>query len=264
MEAGRHRGRPDKVTPSLQSSPWRQSVEEVVAAHATDAVHGLSSDDARARLERDGPNRLVAEAPVPAWKKFLAQFKDLLVILLLVATAISAVLWLYERDAPLPYEAIAISAVVLLNAVMGYLQEQRAESAIAALQQMAAAHAHVIRDGAPTTIPSADVVAGDVLVVEEGDTIAADARVIESSALSVAEAALTGESLPVAKDVETMSGDTPMGVTSERLLRLMVIVAQGAVHPLNALRTVARENPKSTPIHMRRREGTWEASVRRR
>src|SRR5207253_6791780 len=106
-------------------------------------------------------------------------FTDLLVILLLIATAISAALWLYERDSPLPYEAIAISGVVLLNAVMGYLQEHRAETAIAALQQMAAAHAHVIRDGAPTTVPSADVVAGDVLVVEEGDTAAADARVIE-------------------------------------------------------------------------------------
>jgi P-type Ca2+ transporter type 2C len=190
---------------------YQQSVEDVVAAHATDARRGLTSPEARARLERDGPNRLAAERPVPAWRKFLAQFTDLLVILLLIATAISTVLWLYERDSPLPYEAIAISSVVLLNAVMGYLQEQRAESAIAALQQMAAAHAHVIRDGVPTTIPSSDVVAGDILIVEEGDTAAADARVIASTALSMAEAALTGESLPVAKDVDAIAADGALG-----------------------------------------------------
>jgi Ca2+-transporting ATPase len=193
------------------TAEYQQSAEEIIAAQATDAARGLGSGEARARLERDGPNRLAAERPVPAWRKFLAQFKDVLVILLLIATAISAALWFYERDSPLPYEAIAISAVVLLNAVMGYLQGQRAESAIAALQQMAAAHAHVIRDGALTTIPSADVVAGDILVVEEGDTAAADARVIESTALSMAEAALTGESLPVAKDVDTISGDATLG-----------------------------------------------------
>jgi Ca2+-transporting ATPase len=193
------------------AAAYQQSVTEVVAALATDAARGLTSGEVRARLERDGPNRLAVERPVPAWQKFLRQFTDLLVILLLVATAISAVLWLYERDSPLPYEAIAISAVVLLNAIMGYLQEQRAESAIAALQQMSAPHAHVVRDGRPTTIPAADVVVGDILIVEEGDTVAADARVIESTALSMAEAALTGESLPVAKDVDTIPGDAGLG-----------------------------------------------------
>ena len=199
------------------ASEYRQGVEEVVAAHATDAARGLTSAEARARLDRDGPNRLATERPVPGWRKFLAQFTDLLVILLLIATAISAALWLYERDSPLPYEAIAISGVVLLNAVMGYLQEQRAESAIAALQQMAAAHAHVIRDGALTSVPAAEVVAGDVLVVEEGDTAAADARVIESTALSMAEAALTGESVPVAKDVDPISADAPLGDRSNMI-----------------------------------------------
>ena len=190
---------------------YQQTVEQVLAALGTDPVRGLSGVEAGARLARDGPNELAAEPPVPAWKKFLAQFRNALVILLLIATAISAVLWVYERDAALPYEAIAIGAVVLLNAVMGYLQQQRAESAIAALQQMAAAHAHVVRDGAATSVAAAHVVPGDILIVEEGDTVAADARIIQSTALHTAEAALTGESLPVAKDVAAITEEAPLG-----------------------------------------------------
>ena len=116
---------------------------------------------------------------MPAWRKFLAQFQDVLVILLLVATAISAGLWLYERESALPYEAIAIFAVVLLNAVMGYVQESRAEAAVAALRQMSAAHANVIRDGERQSIPAAEIVPGDLILIEEGDTIPADARLIQ-------------------------------------------------------------------------------------
>src|SRR3954471_13333723 len=108
--------------------PYQLSVERALAALATDASRGLSEAEARLRLERDGRNELTAEKPVPAWTKFLAQFTDALVILLLIATAISAALWLIERDTDLPYEAIAILAVVVLNAIMGYVQESRAES----------------------------------------------------------------------------------------------------------------------------------------
>ena len=131
---------------------YQQPFELVVAALRSDARQGLSHDEARVRLEQHGRNELAAERPVPAWRKFLAQFQDVLVVLLLIATAISVALWVYERDAALPYEAIAIGAVVLLNAVLGYIQQPRAESAMAALRQMAAAHAHVIRDGAATSI----------------------------------------------------------------------------------------------------------------
>ena len=102
-----------------------------MAALASDAERGLGQAEARARLERHGRNELTAERPVPAWRKFLGQFRDVLVVLLLIATAISAGLWLVERDSALPYEAIAIFAVVLLNAVMGYVQQSRAEQAVA-------------------------------------------------------------------------------------------------------------------------------------
>jgi len=190
---------------------YRQPVSEVVAALRTDAQNGLDSDEARARLERLGTNQLTAEKTTPAWKRFLAQFRDPLVILLLLATAISAGLWVYERDTALPYEAMAILAVVLLNAVMGYIQEARAVQAVAALRRMSAAHADVIRSGARHSIPTADVVPGDIVLVEEGDTVPADARVIESTALQTAEAALTGESLPVSKETDPIADEVGLG-----------------------------------------------------
>lgn len=194
-----------------QIVPYRQSANEVLTALGTDARTGLSEKEAQARLERYGKNELTAEKPVTAWRKFLAQFQDMLVILLLFATLISAGLWLYERDSALPYEAIAIFAVVLLNAVMGYVQQSRAEEAMAALRQMTAAHANVIRDGTRQSIPAADIVPGDIIIIEEGNTVPADARVIQSTALQTAEAALTGESLPVLKDNLTITEEVGLG-----------------------------------------------------
>src|ERR1700754_663562 len=193
------------------TEPYQQSIDEVLAAFSSDPRLGLSPAEAQARLEKYGRNELTTEKPVPAWRKFLGQFQDVLVILLLIATLISAGLWLYERDSPLPYEAIAIFAVVLLNAIMGYIQGSRAEQALAALRQMSAAHATVIRDGARQSIPAAELVPGDINLLEEGDTIPADARVLQSTALQTAEAALTGESLPVAKDVEQIAADVGLG-----------------------------------------------------
>jgi P-type Ca2+ transporter type 2C len=190
---------------------FRSTVDEVLTSLGVDAQRGLGADDARARLERYGRNEVMAERPVPGWRKFAAQFKDLLVILLLIATAISAILWLLERDAALPYEAIAIFSVVLLNAVMGFVQQARAEQAVNALRQMSAAKATVVRDGVRRTVAAVDLVPGDIVVIEEGDTIPADARVIRSTALQVAEAALTGESLPVAKEVAVIPDEVPLG-----------------------------------------------------
>ena len=193
------------------NEPYRQTVDDVVAALDTDARSGLSQGEARERLERYGRNELAAEAPVPAWRKFLAQFTDVLVILLLVAALVSAGLWLYERDTALPYEAMAIFAIVLLNALMGYVQQSRAEQAVAALRQMSAAQANVVRDGERQSIPATELVPGDIILVEEGDTVPADARVIQSTALQTAEAALTGESLPVSKDIAAIADDGGLG-----------------------------------------------------
>ena len=192
-------------------APYQQDVDQVLTTLGTDAHNGLTEKEARARLGRYGKNELAAEKPVPRWKKFLSQFKDVLVILLLIATAISAALWLFESDSKLPYEAIAIFAVVLLNAILGYVQESRAESAIAALRQISAAHANVIRDATRQSIPAIHVVPGDIILIEEGDTTPADARVIQSTALQTAEASLTGESLPVSKDTAAINEDVGIG-----------------------------------------------------
>jgi len=145
---------------------------------STDLRTGLSAHEARARLEQHGRNELTPEEPVPAWRKFLRQFQDVLVILLLIATVVSAAVWFYERNSALPYEAIAIFTIVLLNAIMGYVQTSRAEQAIASLRAMSPAEATVLRDGERQRVPAAELVPGDVLLVEEGDTVPADARLI--------------------------------------------------------------------------------------
>ena len=198
----------EKPDPSVA---YRQRVDELIAALGSEERRGLAEEEARSRRARYGPNELAAEPPVPAWRRFLAQFEDVLVLLLIAATAISAGLWAFERDAALPYEAIAILAVVLLNASMGYVQESRAEAAVAALRAMSAADATVVRGGDPRSIPASDIVPGDIILIEEGDTVPADARLIESTALQTAEAALTGESLPVTKDTAAIADDAPVG-----------------------------------------------------
>jgi P-type Ca2+ transporter type 2C len=197
--------------PASPATPFQQTVEDVLATLNVDPQGGLSEAEARVRLGQYGRNELMTKAPLPMWRKFVAQFSNVLIILLLIATAISAALWLYERESALPYEALAIFSVVLLNAILGFVQETRAEAAVAALKAMSANEAEVIRDGKRRSVPAAEVVPGDLILVEEGDTIPADARVIHSTALQTAEATLTGESLPVSKDPSPLTGDVEIG-----------------------------------------------------
>ncbi|HET9426654.1 MAG TPA: cation-translocating P-type ATPase [Gemmatimonadaceae bacterium] len=190
---------------------WHAATAEEVARRFDTDGRGLSAADAAERLRRIGPNALSpAREPGPL-ARFLRQFTSPLVVLLLVATGVSLFLWMRERASPAPYEAIAIFAVVLLNATMGFVQESRARAAVTALRAMSAATATVMRDGRRDRIPAEAIVPGDVLVVDEGDTVAADARVIESVSLKSMEAALTGESLPVSKSVAPVAGDAALG-----------------------------------------------------
>jgi Ca2+-transporting ATPase len=186
--------------PGDRAPQYRRAAADVIADLGTDAKRGLPSGEIPGRLQRHGRNELPTEPPVPAWRRFLAQFRDVLTILLVVATVVSFVAWWIERESPIPYEALTILAIVILNGVLGFVQESRAEQAVAALKAMTAPTARVLRDGQQRTVPTAELVPGDVLLLEEGDTIPADARVLESIALRVAESALTGESTPVSKD----------------------------------------------------------------
>jgi len=245
-------------TAGIPGEPYLQTAEVVLAALGVEPHDGLSEDEARARLDKHGRNELAAEEPTPAWRRFLAQFQDVLVILLLVATAISAVLWLVERDSQLPYEAIAIFSIVMLNALMGYVQEARAEAAVTALRHMAAAFASVVRGGQRRSVPAAEIVPGDIILVEEGDTIPADARLLQSTALQVAEAALTGESLPVSKDVAALDEEATLGDRCNMLFSgtaatygrgKAVVTATGAGTELGRIAGMLKEAPQeATPL----------------
>ncbi len=190
---------------------YQQPMEAVIAGLGSDATQGLSTAEARRRLAQYGPNELQGETPIPAWRKFLAQFQDVLIILLLVAAAISLIVWLYARDEPLPYEALVIFAIVLFNGILGYVQEAQAERSVAALRALTAAEASVLRDGQPQRVLSTDVVPGDIILIEAGDTIPADGRLTHSVALQTAEASLTGESLPVSKAIDSLLEDVGIG-----------------------------------------------------
>jgi P-type Ca2+ transporter type 2C len=191
--------------------PYRRPAAEVIAELAADAKRGLLASDVQARLQRHGRNELPSAPAVPAWRRFLAQFRDVLTILLLVATAVSLVAWWIERESLVPYEALTILAIVILNGALGFAQESRAEQAVAALKAMSAPSARVLREGEQQMVPTADLVPGDILLLEEGDTIPADARVLESIALRAAESALTGESTSVAKDSDPSAEEVGIG-----------------------------------------------------
>ena len=161
------------------------------------------------RLQSDGPNELRAKPPVPLWRKVLAQFQDPLIYLLLVAVAISVVAWVAEGAAGLPIDALVIAAIVVLNGILGFVQESKAETAVAALQSMTAATSTVLRDGELHTVPSSELVRGDILALSEGDAVGADARLLTATALRISEASLTGESESVTKNRRHTVGAGP-------------------------------------------------------
>lgn len=185
--------------------------EEVAQYLEVDPQTGLSDSEVAARLERYGTNTLVTGKRDPAWKRFLAQFADPLVYLLLVAILISTVAWFLEGAVGVPVDALVIALIVIANAVIGFVQENKAEDAVAALADMTAAHSMVLRAGQLVDVASADIVPGDVLVLAEGDAVGADARLISASSLRVAEASLTGESEAVAKNAAPLHIPTPLG-----------------------------------------------------
>jgi Ca2+-transporting ATPase len=201
---------------SVSSTAHRVPAQAVVAALGSDAARGLSVSEVEKRLEQHGPNRLKSAPETPWWKRLLEQFENFLVIILLVATVISAIEWLLQdpRETNLPYEAIVILLIVVLNALLGFFQEARAERSVRALMALAAPESTVIRDGERQRIAADQIVPGDIVMVEAGDKIPADARLIENANLRTDEAPLTGESVPVAK--ETAAIDSEIGIGDRR------------------------------------------------
>ncbi|WP_324616612.1 cation-translocating P-type ATPase [Ornithinimicrobium avium] len=211
------------AVPSSEGSALGRA--EAVADLGVDPEAGLSGPEAARRLERDGPNALVASAPVPRWRTFLAQFQDPLIYLLLAAVVVATGAWWVEGAGGWPVDSVVIAVIVVLNAVLGYSQETRAEQAVAALQRMTEVRATVVRGGRAVQVPAREVVLGDVLVLAEGDSVAADARVVTANALRVAEAALTGESTAVSKAPGTLPDDLPLGDRTNAVYRGTAVTA---------------------------------------
>ena len=202
---------PAPGAPPLARGPSRRDVGEVAAELHADVDRGLSAADAAGRIARCGPNELQSAEVIPPWRRLLRQFADPLIYLLVAAVVVSLVAWAVEGADGVPFEAIVISVIIVLNGVLGYVQETRAEQVVAALQRMTAAAAGVRRDGREQRIPTTDLVPGDVLLLAEGDAVSADARLVEAASLTVAEAALTGESEAGLKDVAPLTEPAGIG-----------------------------------------------------
>ncbi|AQX14710.1 haloacid dehalogenase [Tessaracoccus lapidicaptus] len=184
---------------------------DVTLALAVDPAEGLSLAEVAARREIHGPNELRATPPDPAWRRFLRQFADPLIYLLLAAIVISIIAWAVDGAVGLPVDATVIALIVAANAVIGYVQENRAERAVAALADLTATRSTVLRDGLLTTVASTDLVPGDILVLAEGDAVGADARLLTATALRVQEASLTGESEAAEKSPQPLDEPGALG-----------------------------------------------------
>ena len=193
---------------------YMQSSEEVLQELGVTA-EGLSTEEAKRRLEKYGHNKLKEAEKPTLVQRFLAQLKDPMLIILMIAAAVSALTGMISGENEWA-EVIIIIAVVLLNAILGVIQESKAEAAIEALQTMTAATCKVLRDGKMVVLRSDELVPGDVILLEAGDAVPADGRIIENASLKIEEAALTGESVPVNKVLEALGmvegqNDVPLG-----------------------------------------------------
>src|SRR2546428_13164433 len=237
-----HALRPEAVLQRLESSPI-----------------GLTTRESAARLARVGPNELVQTTRISPLRILLSQFTDVLVIVLIIAAIISAALGLAQNETSDLYDAILIIAIVIMNAVLGFFQEYRAERSLEALKTLAAPRAHVVREGAVLAIPSRELVPGEVIVLAAGDRVPADARLLEAASLRVNEASLTGESLPVSKATEAMPRETFlgdrknlvfMGTTVDGGRGKAVVVETAMATELGKIAgLVQQETKEETPLH---------------
>ncbi|MFZ5644472.1 MAG: calcium-transporting P-type ATPase, PMR1-type [Bacillota bacterium] len=231
------------------------SAREVLEALRTNPHKGLGEKEAGERLDRFGPNEMAKAPPVPLWHLFINQFKDFLVVVLLVATVLSGFLGEYA-------DAVTIMFIVIINAILGCIQEYRAEKSLEALKELAAPVARVVRNGHEKKIGASTLVPGDVVVLESGDRVPADIRLFESVNLEIEESALTGESVPVKKNTEPIGaqvinpGDIKnivfMGTSVTRGRGRGVVIATGMATEMGHIAVMINEaGQEPTPLQRR-------------
>ena len=219
------------------SPDWHsRSAASVLSELEVESSHGLSADIARHRLQEYGANQLQSRPPRPPWLKFIDQFKNVLVLVLLAAAVLAGLVGDLK-------DSVVIVIVVLLNAMLGFLQEHRAEAALSALKNMLAPSARVRREGQVLLLAAHDLVPGDILLLEAGDRIAADARVLNAHSAEVAEAALTGESQAVEKRAEPVANEVTL---AERysMLYMNTVVTRGRLEAVVTATGMATEMGK--------------------
>lgn len=195
---------------SLPQYHYNQSVEDIAADFSTSCVDGLKKDEIQSRLMKFGYNEFAKKKGKSLWIKFLEQFKSFMILILLIAAIVSGITGYIHGEGFT--DAIIILVIVFINAIIGLIQEQRAEKSLEALEKLSAPQCKVIREGKVMVVESKELVPGDLVVLDTGDAVPADLRLTEATNLKVQEAALTGESVPAEKTIDTLSGDNiPLG-----------------------------------------------------
>jgi P-type Ca2+ transporter type 2C len=236
-------------------APHSLALNQLATALRSDIDQGISDEQAHEARSAHGPNELTETPPVPAWRRLVGQFKELVIWILIVAAVISGVVGELA-------DAVAILAIVLLNGIIGFLQEARAEQALASLRKLSAPLAKVMRCGNLMSIPARELVPGDRIELEAGDHVPADARLIKASSLQTQEAALTGESTPVEKDAHAVVPEDSPLADRQNMVYLGTVVAFGkasAVTVATGMQTelgriaglLARQEPEQTPLQRR-------------
>jgi Ca2+-transporting ATPase len=234
---------------------WHKKTTDEIIEVMNSSVSGLSSDEAQKRLAEYGPNELKEKKKKTPFMMFLDQFRDFMILVLIAAAIISGVIGE-------PSDTIAIAVIVILNAVIGFIQEYRAEKAMAALKRMSAPTATVIRGGMHTGIPAPEIVPGDIVLLDAGSFVPADMRLIETAQLRVEEAALTGESVPVDKHTSALQDETiPLGDRKNMAYKgtmvaygrgIGIVVATGMDTELGRIAAMLQEEEEvKTPLQKR-------------
>ena len=237
---------------------YLENIDEVCRDVKT-GVDGITSQEAESRLESNGKNKLAEGKKEPIILRLLKQFIEPMTLILIVAAIISGILTAVNNSSggkkEFPSDVIIIMAVVIINAVLGVVQESKAEKAIDALQKIAAATSKVIRDGKLVVVKSEDLVVGDVIVLEAGDAVPADARIIECASMKAEEAALTGESVPVLKTSDAISAAGKYLSATEKTWYLWAAPSFTAeARRLSSQRVWTPKWAKSRPRSLRRRK----------